>query len=353
MKLASISLLRLVLILAISLMAPSIAWVENAPESRSQGRTLIAIDKVANKIRFYDPVTLTQTFSIDSPGKTVHELAIAADRRTAAIPLYGDGIYGANPEPNNKVLILDLTTQRLTKVINLGTCRAPHGLAISPDTQLWVLCDQSQSLAQVDLETGEVLASYQTPGKGPHVLAMTNDGERIFISEKEGPLAVFNTRTHRFESSIELRGKPGTGSEGLAISPDQTRLVTVDNDLGKLHLINLASRREIGQFTLLSAPPTNPRRSRLMKLAFSPDGRQLVVTGYAGGLAWIIDGHNLHHQVAVPVAKGPQAIAFTPDGLSVLVSSHDDGLITRINLKSNSPDLAVDGGGGIEVLAFY
>jgi len=352
-KLASIPGLGLGLTLAICLMGPPLAQAANVPDTKSAVTTLIAIDKAANKIRFYDPVTLALNVSLDSPGKTVHELAIAPDKRTAAIPLYGDGIYGANPDPNNKVLVLDLPTHSLTKVIDLGACRAPHGLAITPQSQLWVLCDQSQVLAQVDLATGRVLATYETPGKGPHVLAVTADSERIFISEKEGPLAVFNTHSHTFEPSIDLGGKPGTGSEGLAISPDQTRLVTVDNDLGKLHVIDLGSRREIAQVPLLSAPPTNPRRSRLMKLAFSPDGRHLVVTGYAGGLAWIIDGQNLHRQVPVPLAKGPQAIAFTPDGLSVLISSHDDGLITRINLKSRRPDMAVDGGGGIEVLAFY
>ena len=41
---------------------------------------------------------------------------------------------------------------------------------------------------------------------------------------------------------------------------------------------------EVDRVPLVSAPLTNPKRSRLAKLMFSPDGRYLVATGYASGL---------------------------------------------------------------------
>ena len=51
----------------------------------------------------------------------------------------------------------------------------------------------------------------------------------------------------------------------------------------------LADDREIDRVPLLPYVPTNVKRSRLAKLAFSRDGRTLVVTSYATALAWIID----------------------------------------------------------------
>ena len=67
------------------------------------------------------------------------------------------------------------------------------------------------------------------------------------------------------------------------------------------------------------------KRSRLAKLMFSPDGRHLIVTAYAGGMAWRLDPNDYRSQTQIPVAKGPQGIAFAPDGRTALVSSHDSG----------------------------
>src|SRR5262249_32632013 len=66
---------------------------------------LIAVDKVGNHIRFYDPESLRELKSFAAPEPAAHELAISHDRRTAFVPLYGDGIYGANKNPNNKILV--------------------------------------------------------------------------------------------------------------------------------------------------------------------------------------------------------------------------------------------------------
>jgi hypothetical protein len=45
-----------------------------------------------------------------------------------------------------------------------------------------------------------------------------------------------------------------------------------------LRVIDARSDTEIDRVPLLSAPPSNPKRSRLAKLMFSPDGRYLVAT---------------------------------------------------------------------------
>ena len=69
---------------------------------------LIAVDKVGNHIRFYDPETLREIKTLAVPEPAAHELAISHDRQLAFVPLYGDGIYGSNKKPNNKILVIDL-----------------------------------------------------------------------------------------------------------------------------------------------------------------------------------------------------------------------------------------------------
>jgi len=321
-------------------------------------RGLIAVDKVGNKIRFYDPQTVREIAAFDAPEPCAHELAISHDHRRAFVPLYGDGIYGANKRPNNKILVIDLERRALAEVIALGEFVAPHGMVASRDGKLWVVCDIPNKLLLVDPERRAIEAVYDCPATGPHLLALTPDESKAYVSSKEGDLTAFDLARRSFVARVPLcaegvvRGN-GSGGEGLMPTPAGDRLIVIDNDRNDLHVIDVATDREIDRIPLAQNALSNIKRSRLAKLMFSPDGRWLVATAYAGGLAWVIEASDLRRQRVVPVAKGPQGIAFAPDGRTALVSSHDSGLLTQIDLAEGRPLAAYDGGAGIEVLAYY
>ncbi|MFM9861220.1 hypothetical protein RUR49_22410 [Pseudoxanthobacter sp. M-2] len=316
---------------------------------------IIAIDKVANKVRFYDP-DFTERRVIDGPEPCVHELALSPDRRLAYVPLYGDGIYGANRNPNNKVLVIDTAREEIADLIDLGPLVAPHGMAATRDGKLWVTCDIRGKLVCLDPAARRVEAVFDNPSKGGHIVELLPDETRLYVSAKEGPLGVFDLAERRFTATVPFAAPGavgiGAGSEGTAVSPDGRRLVVVDNDQAALHVVDGATNQTVRRVPLLPHVPTNPRRSRSAKLGFSPDGRWLVATAYATGLAWVIDADDLTRQRIVAVAKGPMGMIFEPDGQSVVVSSHDCGLLTRIDLDSATATAAVEGGAGIEVLAW-
>ncbi len=322
-------------------------------------RGVIAIDKVGNKVRFYDPVSFQETKVLDGPEPCVHELAVAPDRRTAFVPLYGDGIYGSNKNPNHKLLAIDLARQEIAAIVDLGErYLAPHGMAALSDGSLWVVCDIAGALLRVDVAKGAVAEAFPCPGKGPHLVVAAPDERKLYVSHKEGDIGVFDLERGAFVASVpvgnpEIASGNGSGSEGMAFTPDGARLVVVDNDRNDLHVIETGSDREIDRVPLKGHPLTNPKRSRLGKPLFSPDGRHLVVTSYATALAWICDGADYRRQVMVPLAKGPMGIIFALDGRTAIVASHDSGLLTRIDLADGRPVEALGGGAGIEVLAYY
>lgn len=341
-------------IVALLVLAPTAGRAQYAGANVTGRAGLIAIDKVGNRIRFYDPATLAELKAIEPPGKSVHELTVSYDHRTAYVPLYGDGIYGSNPQPDNKVLVIDLAAKAIAKVIDLGEYKAPHGMVATRDGKLWVVCDLERKLLLIDPVAGKIEAAYDVPAKGPHFIALLPDESKLYVSAKEGPMTVFDVKSRAWVASIPLsRPGEGGGGEGLAPTPDGARVLVVDNDRGDIRVIDARTDRQIARVPLAGAPLVNPKRSRLTKLMFSPGGRYLVAVGYAGGMGWVIDGHDFRKQTAFAVAKGPQGIAFAPDGRTVLVSSHDSGLITRIDLASGKPVSASDGGQGIEVLAYY
>jgi DNA-binding beta-propeller fold protein YncE len=319
---------------------------------------LIAVDKVGNHIRFYDPETLREIKSFPAPEPAAHELAIAHDRRLAFVPLYGDGIYGNNKKPNNKILVIDLAAQALVDIIPLGEMWAPHGMVATSDGKLWVVADIPNKLLVVDPARREIEAAYDCPSKGAHQMALLPDESKVYVSCKEGDLAVFDRAARAFTATVPMRlsgvtSGNGSGSEGVMPTADGSRLVVIDNASNDLRAIDTRTDTEVDRVPLISCPPSNPKRSRLAKLMFSPDGRYLVTTAYASALAWVIDAADLRRQALVPVAKGPQGMAFQRDGRSVIVASHDSGLLTRIDLAEPRAVAAYDGGAGIEVLAYY
>lgn len=319
--------------------------------------TMIAVDKVGNKIRFYD-ADIKEMKVLDGPEPCVHELAMAPDRKTAYIPLYGDGIYGNNKNPNNKVLAIDLGRQEIADMIELGDYVAPHGMAATRDGKLWVTCDIPNKLLCVDPKARRVEAVYDNPGKGGHLLEKLPDESKIYVSAKEGPLGAFDLEQRKFVATVPLAGEGiasgnGSGSEGLTSTPDGTRVIVCDNDKTALRVIDTASDREVARVQLEPFVFTNRKRSRMAKVGFSRDGKHLVAVSYASALAWVIDAENLADQTMIAVAKGPMGMSFPPDGKSVLVTSHDSGLLTRIDLASRRAVAAYDGGTGIEVMAWY
>jgi DNA-binding beta-propeller fold protein YncE len=319
---------------------------------------LIAVDKVGNHIRFYDPETLREVKSFAAPEPAAHELAISHDRRLAFVPLYGDGIYGNNRKPNNKVLVIDLAAQALVDVIDLGEMTAPHGMVATSDGRLWVVADIPNKLFVLDPARRAVEAAYDCPARGAHQMALLPDESKVYVSCKEGDLSVFDRARREWVAAVPMRapgvmGGNGSGSEGVMPTAAGDRVVVIDNTGNDLRVVDARTDTEIDRVPLISSPPSNPKRSRLAKLMFSLDGRYLVATAYASALTWVIDAADLRRQALVPVAKGPQGMAFPPDGKSVIVASHDSGLLTRIDLAEPRALAAYDGGSGIEVLAYY
>jgi DNA-binding beta-propeller fold protein YncE len=319
---------------------------------------VIAVDKVGNHIRFYDPASLQEIKSFAAPEPAAHELAISHDRRLAFVPLYGDGIYGNNKKPNNRILVIDLQALALADIIELGEMTAPHGMVATSDGKLWVVADIPNKLLVVDPARRSIEAAYECPSKGAHQMALLPDESKVYVSCKEGDLAVFDRRRRMWTASVAVRAPGitsgnGSGSEGVMPAPAGDRLIVIDNTNNDLRVIDTHTDTEVDRVPLISCPPSNPKRSRLAKVMFSPDGRHLVATSYATALAWVIDANDLRRQTVVPVAKGPQGMAFPPDGKSVVVASHDSGLLTRIDLAEPRAVAAYDGGSGIEVLAWF
>lgn len=314
------------------------------PNNPTGSNGLIMIDKRGGYIRFFDPATLKEISNIKTEAPP-HELAISPDHKTAYVPFYGDGVYGNNPKPDHRIAVVDLTTRQITGTINTSPAIAPHGLQVDANGMLYASCDLSRTLLVIDPREKKVKASINTEGTG-HWSAVTPDGTKAYVANKDD---------RKFVSVIDLKARKmigyvdmPKGTQGITMSPDGKRVIAIDFIDPKFYVIDTATDKIVETVTV-DKNTIGPFRAR-----YSQDGSMLVTVNSTNKLANIFDMKNLKSpQAVIPVGQQAFGIAYSPDGKTVLVSNHGDGTISVIDLAEKKVVQTFTAGTGIETLSYY
>jgi len=323
----------------------AIAATHTDPNNVTGSSGLIMIDKRGNLVRFFDPATLKETGTVEIGGPP-HELAISPDHKQAYIPIYGDGVYGANPHPGHIIAIVDLGTKKMTGTIDVSPAIAPHGLRVDDKGTLYAVCDLSRKLLVIDPKTRTVQASIDTDGTG-HWLAVLPDGSKAYTANKQDRLfvSVIDLQARKMVGRIEMPN----GTQGIGMSLDGSRVVAADYAEPNIRVIDTATDKVIDVIKLDHITGGGPFR-----LQYSPDGRRLLTTTIGVNLLNVLDASNLHgRQLVVPVGRDPFGVAFTRDGKTALVSNHGDGTISVVDVATGTVKSSFSAGTGIETLAYY
>ena len=306
-------------------------------------RGLILIDKLGHHIRFFDPATHQELSSIDAEVNP-HDVAISPDRRTAYVPIYGDGVYGKNPHPGHSIDIVDLASRRITGTIDLSPYQAPHDIKIDPSGTLYVVCDLSRKLLVIDPRTREIKAAIDTDGTA-HWFTVLPDGSKAYTANK-------NDRP--FVSVIDLKARKmigrvpaPNGTEGIASSPDGKHVLVIDDRDPVILVIDTATDSVVDKVPL----EENPRGAYVIR--YTPDGTKVLACAMNGNINEL-DASNLHaSQHVFKAGKNPMGFAFAPDNRTVLIANHGDGTVSVLDLKEQRITGNFMAGTGIESGTYY
>jgi DNA-binding beta-propeller fold protein YncE len=305
---------------------------------------LVMIDKRGSLVRFFDPDTFEEVATLDL-GAPPHELAISPDRRTAYIPLYGDGVYGNNPNPDHRIVIVDLQTRSVTGTIDVAPNLAPHGLQVDGNGLLYASCDLSRTLLVIDPRAKTIVTTIDIEGAG-HWTAVLADGSKAYVANKDDVpfVSVVDLATRKLVGRVPMPN----GTQGIAASPDGKRVLAMDFTEPKFYVIDTASD-EIVDTIEVARNSIGPFRAR-----FSPDGNSLITVNHVDSLANVYDAKNLEKAQQVHEV-GAQAfgIAYAPDNRTALISNHGDGTISVLDLVEGKIVRTFTAGTGIETLSFY
>ena len=286
---------------------------------------LLAVNSVASSLDILDARSLSRSGRIRL-GARPREVVASLDGTMAYVAIYGPGVYGNNPSPGREIAAIDVKARSVANRVNIGPHSAPHGMAVAPDGFLWVTCETEGAVILVDpsarTRSKAVVATVPVGVKGPHWLAMTPDGSKIYAANKEHPvLSVIDTGSRRLSAEVRVPG----GVEGLCISSDGRRVFAASLARSALWLIDPSEDRAIRE------SPLDEPGGRVLATA---DGSLLLVTHYQSGTLGVYDLPSLRRRGKVPVGRSPSGLAISPDGKSAFVASWADGTITSVDLTS-------------------
>jgi YVTN family beta-propeller protein len=302
---------------------------------------MIAVDKIGTKVLFLDPQTYATEVAIDGFPRTVHELLVVPEAGRAYVPIFGDGIHGRNPNPQHHLCVFDLHKRAHIATIDLRPYIAPHTLKLGPDGLIYITCENSAVVAVIDRTSNKVVDAIDSGSTNGHRLIIAPDGERLYTeNEEDGTVSVIDLRKRKLLGKI----KTPRPLAGIAISPDGSTVVAVDDAQPTLFLIDTAAGRVREEIVLKDVPkPAQIAR-------YAPDNSLLAVTSLNSDTVSLIEP-SFREQTAIKVGSQPMDMAFRGDEL--FVACQGDGSVHVIDVANKRAKSSFSAGKGCESLGFF
>jgi YVTN family beta-propeller protein len=304
-------------------------------------RGMIAVDKMGAKVLFVNPATFATEIVLDGFQRTVHELLVMPDGRTAYVPIYGDGIHGRNPNPGHTLCVFDLHKRMRLADIDLAPYIAPHTLRLAPDGLIYITCENSAVVVVIDPKTNKVIDAIGSGSSNGHRLVISRDGTRIYTDNEED----------RTVSVIDLPGRKLIGKidtphalAGIALSGDDRTVVAVSDDEPALILLD-AQAGKVDRVLPLKDVPKPAQIAR-----YNPDFSLLCVTSLNSDTVSLIDP-SFTAQTAVKVGSQPMDMTFRGDEL--FVACQGDGSVHVVDIPAKKVKQSFACGTGCESLGFF
>jgi DNA-binding beta-propeller fold protein YncE len=311
--------------------------------NRPGGPNLIVTAKTAHKVHFLDAETLSLGKTIDMPGST-HELALSSDGRTAYGSVYGDGIFIKRVNPDRRIVVIDLPSQSLTRVIDLGETYAPHGVMMDASGALWCSGELGNAVLVVDPATEKVQRI--DVGNTAHWVAISHATGKAFVSVKSESVVVVDVARRAVVDRIKV---PHV-TEGLAVSPDGDRLYVCAQTAAEFYVIDARSHAVLQTAAIDEVNAINPQMRRVR---VSPDNRYVVISSNKGNHAAIYTADGVKPIASFPTKKSPMGFGFAPDGERAYLCCHDDAVVFEFELKSGRVTRTFPTEAGCEFIVAY
>ena len=258
-----------------------------APEQREPDLmpgTLIVLNKAEASVSLVD-LTTGEEIGRVPVGDGPHEVDVSDDGRIAVVTNYGQRT------PGNSLTVIDLEQMKPIRTIDLGEYQRPHGIFFTDGARhVAVTAEAQQKLIVVNIESGEVTQAIDTDARVSHMVALSPNKERAYVSNiGSHSMTVLDLTEGRRVGVVET----GRGAEGIDVSPDGRHIWVTNRDANNVTIVDAESLEVIKTLEC----PAFPIRAK-----FTPDGRRVLVSNARTGDVVVFDAATHEEIRRIPMA---------------------------------------------------
>ncbi len=274
--------------------------VLNANSVQALVGTLLVANREAGSLSFIDFPTRAEIARIPIGPVIPHEVDVSPDGTQALTSEYGTGEL-----PGQHLLLIDIREAKLLKRIDIGSKSRPHTALFLPDGMRAVATmEDSDQLGLIDLEAGKVIKTYPTGGREGHMVRLSPDGARAYVTSRKGSGTLSVINLVHDEDPVVIQ--TGAGAEGLAVHPKGS-VVWVANRMEET--ISVIDTKSLGIIDTIDS------RLYAGRIEMSRDGRFAIVpngssAGEVPNFLRLYDVDKRELVTEVPIRDGTPQIGF-------------------------------------------
>jgi YVTN family beta-propeller protein len=277
-------------------------------------------------------------------GKRPRGIALGPDGSTLYVALSGTPIGGPNVDEDtlppadptaDGIGVVSADQMRLLRVIPGGS--DPEMVAVSNDgTRLFVANEDVGLASAIDANDGRVLGTVEVGGE-PEGVNVRPDGGVVYVtSEDDNTVTVIDTATLKAVATIPVGARP----RSTAFLPDSSRAYVPGENSGTITVIDAQAHKVLETITLTGEDDL----VRPMGTAVSPDGAHLFVTTGRGRHVVIIDTATNMQIAAIEVGERPWGIAVSSDGRTLYTANGPSNDVSIVDVESRTVRARVPAG---------
>lgn len=308
----------------------------SAQEKRTSDSLLLVLNKNGANLAVLDAATMKILGKVPV-GDSPHEVVISADGKRAYV-----ANYGAQP-PGNTLSIIDLTTRKELKRVDLGGFLRPHGI-VEMDGNIYFTSESSRTVARYNPASDKIDWVMGTGQTATHMLVISNDKKRLYTANiASDSVTAINLGVPPGPQNI-AQIAVGKQPEAIDVSPDGKEVWVGLNAEEAIDIIDTTTNKFMEKIKIGERP---------YRVEFTPDGKRVFATMPNTKEILVLDAATKKEIRRMKLDSAPLGLVFSKDGKTAFVSVVQPDGVLKIDTEKFEITGRAETGAAPDGLAVY